>query len=71
MIGDIVGVYQQGQSIDEQSQLTHGLIFRLTANAMHITLEENDDDQFNASGDQSLYMIIKMANDVTYRRLKQ
>jgi hypothetical protein len=69
--GDIAGIYQQGHSIDEQTSLARGLIFRITTNTIHITIEDNDDDQFNSLGDSCLFMIIKMANDVTYRRLKQ
>ncbi len=69
--GDIAAIYQQGHSIDEQISLAHGLIFRLTTNTIHITIEDNDDEQFNSLGDTCLFMIIKMANDVTYRRLKQ
>ncbi|CAF3385123.1 unnamed protein product [Rotaria socialis] len=68
--GDIAAIYQQAHSIDEQISLAHGLIFRLTANTIHITIEDNDDEQFNSLGDTCLFMIIKMANDVTYRRLK-
>ncbi|CAF1241513.1 unnamed protein product [Rotaria sp. Silwood1] len=68
--GDIAAIYQQGHSIDEQISLAHGLIFRLTANTIHIAIEDNDDEQFNSLGDTCLFMIIKMANDVTYRRLK-
>jgi hypothetical protein len=69
--GDIAAIYQQGHSIDDQPSLAHGLIFRLTANTIHITIEDNDDEQFNSLGDTCHFMIIKMANDVTYRRLKQ
>jgi hypothetical protein len=69
--GDIAAIYQQGHSIDEQISLAHGLIFRLTTNTIHITIEDNDDEQFNSLGDTCHFMIIKMANDVTYRRLKQ
>ncbi|CAF3479561.1 unnamed protein product [Adineta steineri] len=68
--GDIAAIYPQGHSIDEQIPLTHGLIFRLTTNTIHVTIEDNDDDKFNSFGDNCLFMIIKMANDVTYRRLK-
>lgn len=71
-IGDIAAIYQQGHSIDEQLPLARGLIFRVTMNTIHITMEDNDDDeQFNSLGDTCHFMIIKMANDVTYRRLKQ
>jgi hypothetical protein len=70
-LGDIAGIYQQGHSIDEQTSLARGLIFRLTTNTIHITIEDNDDEQFNSLGDTCHFMIIKMANDVTYRRLKQ
>jgi hypothetical protein len=69
--GDIAAIYQQGHSIDDQPSLAHGLIFRFTANTIHITIEDNDDEQFNSLGDTCSFMIIKMANDVTYRRLKQ
>lgn len=69
--GDIAGIYQQGQSIDEQSTLARGLIFRLTTNTIHITVEDNDDDKFSAFAENCQFMIVKMANDVTYRRLKQ
>ncbi|UJR28820.1 hypothetical protein I4U23_010044 [Adineta vaga] len=68
--GDIAGIYQQGHSIDDQNPLARGLIFRLTTNTIHITIEDTDDEQFNSLGDTCLFMIIKMANDVTYRRLK-
>ncbi|CAF4626131.1 unnamed protein product [Rotaria sp. Silwood1] len=67
---DMTAIYQQGHSIDEQISLARGLIFRLTANTIHIAIEDNDDEQFNSLGDTCLFMIIKMANDVTYRRLK-
>lgn len=40
-------------------------------NTIHVTIEDNDDEQFNSLGDTCQFMIIKMANDVTYRRLKQ
>ena len=70
-LGDIAAIYQQGQSIDEQTSLARGLIFRLTTNTIHITTEENDDEQFSSLGDSCQFMIVKMANDVTYRRLKQ
>jgi len=69
--GDIAAIYQQGHSIDEQTSLARGLIFRVTTNTIHITIEDNDDEQFNSLGDTCHFMIIKMANDVTYRRLKQ
>ncbi|CAF1230518.1 unnamed protein product [Adineta ricciae] len=68
--GDIAAIYQQGHSIDEQAALARGLIFRLTTNTIHITIEDNDDEQFNSLSDTCLFMIIKMANDVTYRRLR-
>ncbi|CAF4424328.1 unnamed protein product, partial [Adineta steineri] len=68
--GDIAAIYPQGHSIDEQIPLTHGLIFRLTTNTIHVTIEDNDDEKFSSFGDNCLFMIIKMANDVTYRRLK-
>lgn len=69
-----MGVYQQGQSIDEQFILVQGLIFRLTNNTIHITTEDNDDEPFgntDTTDHNCLFMIVKMANDVTYRRLKQ
>jgi hypothetical protein len=34
-------------------------------------MEDDNDEQFNSLGDSCLFMIIKMANDVTYRRLRQ
>lgn len=70
-LGDITAIYQQGASIDEQTSLAHGLIFRITTNTIHITLEDNDEEQFNTLSDTCQFMIVKMANDVTYRRLKQ
>ncbi|XP_051580007.1 DNA-binding protein SMUBP-2-like isoform X1 [Myxocyprinus asiaticus] len=64
--GDIIGLYQsegQGQS----SQLGSGVVTRVTQTSLTVAFDDTQDG-INVDRD-GLYNLMKLANDVTYRRL--
>ena len=65
--GDIVGVYSHGQHLNEQG-LT-GVITKATDNAIHVAFEDIPED-INLGSHGNL-QLVKLANDVTYRRLNR
>jgi ATP-dependent RNA/DNA helicase IGHMBP2 len=66
--GDIVGVFVNGKSLTEQ--VTSGVITRSTENSIEVAFEELPED-INWSDCHGTLQLIKLANDVTYRRLKR
>uniref|UniRef100_A0A673N0J6 DNA helicase n=1 Tax=Sinocyclocheilus rhinocerous TaxID=307959 RepID=A0A673N0J6_9TELE len=65
--GDIIGLYQaEGQ--DQPSQLGSGVVTRVTQASLTVAFD-NTQDGMNLDRD-GLYNLMKLANDVTYRRLK-
>ncbi|XP_070198061.1 DNA-binding protein SMUBP-2-like isoform X2 [Littorina saxatilis] len=65
--GDIVGVAQEGAA-QTDSQVS-GVVSRILPNSLQVAFEESD-DVFSLDDDKQ-YRLTKLANDVTYRRLKR
>ncbi|XP_065794024.1 DNA-binding protein SMUBP-2 [Muntiacus reevesi] len=62
--GDIVGLY------DEGGQLATGVLTRITQKAVTVAFDESHDSQLSLDQEHS-YRLLKLANDVTYKRLKK
>ncbi|XP_061263253.1 DNA-binding protein SMUBP-2 [Bos javanicus] len=62
--GDIVGLY------DESGQLATGILTRITQKAVTVAFDESHDSQLSLDQEHS-YRLLKLANDVTYKRLKK
>ncbi|XP_033063700.1 DNA-binding protein SMUBP-2 [Trachypithecus francoisi] len=65
--GDIVGLYD---AANEGSQLATGILTRVTQKSVTVAFDESHDFQLSLDRDNS-YRLLKLANDVTYRRLKK
>ncbi|XP_049637146.1 DNA-binding protein SMUBP-2 [Suncus etruscus] len=63
--GDIVGLYEaQGDNL-----LATGTLTRVTARSLTVAFDDSQDFQLS-SNQEHLYRLLKLTNDVTYRRLK-
>ncbi|XP_047631009.1 DNA-binding protein SMUBP-2 isoform X2 [Phacochoerus africanus] len=62
--GDIVGLY------DEDSQLATGVLTRVTQKLVTVALDASQDFQLSLDRERS-YRLLKLANDVTYKRLRK
>lgn len=67
-LGDIVGVYDTA-GISAVSQLGTGVVTRVTQSAVSVAFDESHDG-LGLDG-EALYNLLKLANDVTYKRLKK
>ncbi|XP_041053108.1 DNA-binding protein SMUBP-2 [Carcharodon carcharias] len=65
--GDIVGLYDSPGSAP-LDQLASGIVTRITQNSITVAFDEPS-DQLSFDGNCS-YKLLKLANDVTYKRLK-
>uniref|UniRef100_A0A8C5LCH1 DNA-binding protein SMUBP-2 n=1 Tax=Jaculus jaculus TaxID=51337 RepID=A0A8C5LCH1_JACJA len=65
--GDIVGLYD---ATNENGQLATGVLTRITQKSVTVAFDETHDFQLSLDRD-SLYRLLKLANDVTYKRLKK
>uniref|UniRef100_A0A7N9IBP4 Immunoglobulin mu DNA binding protein 2 n=1 Tax=Macaca fascicularis TaxID=9541 RepID=A0A7N9IBP4_MACFA len=65
--GDIVGLYD---AANEGSQLATGILTRVTQKSVTVAFDESHDFQLSLDRENS-YRLLKLANDVTYRRLKK
>ncbi|XP_069752975.1 DNA-binding protein SMUBP-2 isoform X3 [Narcine bancroftii] len=65
--GDIVGLYDNRDSTP-LDQLASGVVTHITQKSLTIAFDESS-DQLNFDNDSS-YKLFKLANDVTYKRLK-
>uniref|UniRef100_G1R4B8 DNA-binding protein SMUBP-2 n=1 Tax=Nomascus leucogenys TaxID=61853 RepID=G1R4B8_NOMLE len=65
--GDIVGLYD---AASESSQLATGILTRVTQKSVTVAFDESHDFQLSLDRENS-YRLLKLANDVTYRRLKK
>uniref|UniRef100_UPI00398EDB6E DNA-binding protein SMUBP-2 isoform X3 n=1 Tax=Pristiophorus japonicus TaxID=55135 RepID=UPI00398EDB6E len=65
--GDIVGLYDS-QGSTPLDQLASGIVTRITQKSITVAFDEAS-DQLSFDGDCS-YKLLKLANDVTYKRLK-
>ncbi|CAH6793436.1 Ighmbp2 [Phodopus roborovskii] len=63
--GDIVGLYDANES----SQLATGVLTRITQKSVSVAFDESHDFQLNLDRENT-YRLLKLANDVTYKRLK-
>lgn len=63
-VGDIVGLY------DEGGQLATGVLTRVTQKSVTVAFDESHDFQLSLDQEKS-YRLLKLANDVTYKRLKR
>ncbi|MBN3311638.1 SMBP2 protein, partial [Atractosteus spatula] len=65
--GDIVGLYDSA-GVNPSSQLVTGVVTRVTQVSISVAFDESQDSQnLEAEGP---YNMLKLANDVTYKRLK-
>ncbi|XP_066946913.1 DNA-binding protein SMUBP-2-like isoform X2 [Macrobrachium rosenbergii] len=65
--GDIVGVHEYGAN--ERKQLTSGVVTRVSQSSIQIVLD-GDADELDATADGALLYLHKLANNVTYQRIK-
>ena len=66
-IGDIVGLHEYGTNAE--ATLSSGIVVRVASTYISIAFDQSD--QLSNLGDDSQYYIVKLANDVTYKRLKR
>lgn len=66
--GDIVGLYDTGEC-SPASQISTGIVTRVTQAAISVAFDDSKDGlSFDTD---ALYNLLKLANDVTYKRMKQ
>lgn len=65
--GDIVGLYD---AANEGGQLATGILTRITQKSVLVAFDESHDFQLTLDR-ENLYRLLKLANDVTYKRLKK
>ncbi|XP_045414205.1 DNA-binding protein SMUBP-2 isoform X1 [Lemur catta] len=65
--GDIVGLYD---AASEGSQLATGILTRITQKSATVAFDESHDFQLSLDREHA-YRLLKLANDVTYKRLKK
>ncbi|NXK23526.1 SMBP2 protein, partial [Arenaria interpres] len=65
--GDIVGLYD---SAGQGEPLSTGIVTRVTSKAVTVAFEESRDGMLSLDRESS-YRLLKLANDVTYNRLKK
>ncbi|XP_075019777.1 DNA-binding protein SMUBP-2 isoform X2 [Calonectris borealis] len=65
--GDIVGLYDSAGQADP---LSTGIVTRVTSKAVTVAFEESRDGMLSVDRESS-YRLLKLANDVTYNRLKK
>ncbi|NXN25212.1 SMBP2 protein, partial [Nycticryphes semicollaris] len=65
--GDIVGLYD---STGQGEPLSTGVVTRVTSKAVTVAFEESRDGMLSVDRESS-YRLLKLANDITYNRLKR
>lgn len=65
--GDIVGLYD---SVGQGDLLSTGIITRVTSKAVTVAFEESRDGMLSVDHESS-YRLLKLANDITYNRIKK
>ncbi|KFO74430.1 DNA-binding protein SMUBP-2, partial [Cuculus canorus] len=65
--GDIVGLYE---GTGQGEPLSTGIVTRITSKAVTVAFEESRDGLLSLD-QESLFRLLKLANDVTYNRLKK
>lgn len=66
-IGDIIGLYQSSEG--QPSELGSGVVTRVTQASLTVAFDDTQ-DSLNLDRD-GLYNLMKLANNVTYRRLSK
>ncbi|XP_015683021.1 DNA-binding protein SMUBP-2, partial [Protobothrops mucrosquamatus] len=64
--GDIVGLYE---AAGQNNQICTGIVTRTASNSITIAVDEPQSNLVNVD-QENLYCLLKLANDVTYNRLK-
>lgn len=68
VIGDIVGLYDTG-GCTAASQIGTGIVTRVSQTAISVAFDDSNDGlSFDTDG---LHNLLKLANDVTYKRMKK
>ncbi|NXA37648.1 SMBP2 protein, partial [Eudromia elegans] len=65
--GDIVGLYE---SAGQGDALSTGIVTRVTSTAVTVAFEQSQEGLLSV-GHEGSYRLLKLANDVTYKRLKK
>lgn len=66
--GDIVGLYDVG-GCSASSQIGTGIVTRVSQASISVAFDDSKDGlSFDTDG---LFNLLKLANDVTYKRMKQ
>ncbi|NXD09840.1 SMBP2 protein, partial [Nothocercus nigrocapillus] len=65
--GDVVGLYE---SAGQGDALSTGVVTRVTATAVTVAFEESREGLLSV-GREGSYRLLKLANDITYKRLKK
>ncbi|XP_064369317.1 DNA-binding protein SMUBP-2 isoform X1 [Dromaius novaehollandiae] len=65
--GDIVGLYE---SVGQSDPLSTGIVTRVTSKSVTVAFEESRDGMPSLDRESS-YRLLKLANDITYKRLKK
>lgn len=66
--GDIVGLYDTS-GCSAESQICTGIVTRISQASISVAFDDlKDEASFDADG---LYNLLKLANDVTYKRMKR
>lgn len=68
-VGDIAGVSHSNSDTTSSSLLASGIVSKVTGSSIAVAFEENVEGI--ARGYDDTYKLTKLANDVTYRRLKK
>lgn len=65
--GDIVGLYE---AAGQNNQICTGIVTRTASNSITIAVDEPQSNRVSLD-QENLYRLLKLANDVTYNRLKR
>ncbi|KAM4618002.1 DNA-binding protein SMUBP-2 isoform 1-T2 [Discoglossus pictus] len=65
--GDIVGIYDSNSTTEP---IATGIVAGITQKLVNVALDESQNDNLNL-GTESTYRLLKLANDVTYKRIKK
>ncbi|KAE8607095.1 hypothetical protein XENTR_v10011005 [Xenopus tropicalis] len=65
--GDIVGLYEASSP---NEQLATGIVAGVTQKVVNVAFDESSNDSLNL-GTECTYRLLKLANDVTYKRIKR
>lgn len=67
ILGDIVGLHQTGPT--STTAISSGIVVKVSST--HISVAFDRSDEPLSLGDECQYYIVKLANDVTYKRLRR